>query len=1019
MQLCVVGLLSAIFAMAACNVEGADSELLVDIPDANLRWGIERALWKEPGEPITRGEMASVSLIGAKNVVDLTGIGYAVNLASLTIRGSYRGTSAFEGDISDLLPLAGLVSLTYLDLDGNEISDLSPLAGLVSLTYLALTTNEVVDLSPLAGLVSLTDLDLRSNEISDLSPLADLVSLTRLWLGDNEVSDLSPLAGLESLTRLDLYQNYILEAEPLVRNPGFGDGDHIDLRDNWLSERSLDMDIPALRQRGVETLVDNRHSACALLDDALPGGWCSTFSEGESPVEIADRGLRTAIRRSSGAPGVWPLHVDEIAKMGAIRGRSENIVELSGIELATGVQFLDLSGNAITDIAPLGSLPTLRFLHLDDNNIEDIAPLAGFVENAASRRYRLSVLTLRNNMIEDIGALAGLGRDLEVDALGYLALDGNKISDLSPLPKLLRRLYLTDNAISDIAALSDQVDLWELRLSGNAITSIAPLAEMRYLRHLHFSNNKVEDLAPLTNLPHLDELHMRNNSVQDLSPLLGKKLWMVDVRGNPLPCDSVTALRRLREDGATVLAGEVVPFFAATSADREGFVRLINRSDADGEVCIEAVDDAGVRHGPVRLDMGARWAVHLSSADLENGDAAKGIINGIGRPTVGDWRLEVVSSLDVEVLSYVRTEDGFLTTMHDVATEETLPFFNPGSNEKQRSILRVVNTEAVPGKWMTGGYDDHGTWHPMANAVVLRPGHALTLTVAELEGTHGLGDGHGKWRLRARGFPWYAMSLLANPGGHLTNLSSVPDNAELLADGTNRHGVPLLLATDPSRPSREGFLRVVNRSNASGQVAIHAIDDLGDRVGPIYLDVQPRRTVHVASSDLEAGNAAKGLSGGVGRGEGDWRLTLTSELDIQVLSYVHTEGGFVASMHDLAPRSDDGVYRVVFFNPGSNTEQVSKLRLINNSDQPARVTVTGIDDEGEGSGTVALTVPALSARTFTAAELETGGERVSGGLGDGSGKWRLRVDADVPVAVMSLLESPTGLLANVSTGTAD
>ena len=27
------------------------------------------------------------------------------------------------------------------------------------------------------------------------------------------------------------------------------------------------------------------------------------------------------------------------------------------------------------------------------------------------------------------------------------------------------------------------------------------------------------------------------------------------------------------------------------------------------------------------------------------------------------------------------------------------------------------------------------------------------------------GRGHGKWRLRVRGFPWYAMSLLESPPG--------------------------------------------------------------------------------------------------------------------------------------------------------------------------------------------------------------------------------------------------------------
>ena len=354
--------------------------------------------------------------------------------------------------------------------------------------------------------------------------------------------------------------------------------------------------------------------------------------------------------------------------------------------------------------------------------------------------------------------------------------------------------------------------------------------------------------------------------------------------------------------------------------------------------------------------------------------------------------------------------------MHDVATQAVLPFFNPGGNERQRSILRVVNTETERAKWMTGGYDDRGKWHAMAGMIDVRPGHALNLAAQALENTHGLGDGAGKWRLRVRGFPWFAMSLLDSPTGHLTNLSTAPDHAELLANGASRYRVPLFLAADGARA---GFLRVINRSAVSGEVAIEAVDDEGSRFGPVRLEMRARQTAHFNSNDLEAGNAAKGLSGGVGMGEGNWRLELTSELDLQVLSYIRTMDGFLTSTHDLAPLAADGSRRVVFFNPGSNNRQVSKLRLINDGDRAASVTIAGIDDAGADSGTVALTVPAAAALTFTSAELEAGGGRLSGSLGDGGGKWRLRVNADAPLGVMSLLESPTGHLANVSTGTVD
>ena len=64
-----------------------------------------------------------------------------------------------------------------------------------------------------------------------------------------------------------------------------------------------------------------------------------------------------------------------------------------------------------------------------------------------------------------------------------------------------------------------------------------------------------------------------------------------------------------------------------------------------------------------------------------------------------------------------------------------------------------------------------------------------------------------------------------------------------------------------------------------------------------------------------------------------------------------------------------------------------------------------------------LELPARGARTVTARELESG-EGVDGALGDGTGRWRLVVTADQRIEAMSLLSSPAGHLANLSTSTA-
>ena len=135
-----------------------------------------------------------------------------------------------------------------------------------------------------------------------------------------------------------------------------------------------------------------------------------------------------------------------------------------------------------------------------------------------------------------------------------------------------------------------------------------------------------------------------------------------------------------------------------------------------------------------------------------------------------------------------------------------------------------------------------------------------------------------------------------------------------------------------------------------------------------------------------------------------------------MLSYIRTGDGFLTAMHDTAPIKEER-HRVAIFNPGSNTNQQSLLRLVNRQDTDASVTITGTDDKGRSLGEGATAVLAAhSSVTYTAAELESGNaEGLTGSIGDGSGKWRLTVQSGQEIVAMSLLSSPTGHLTNLST----
>ena len=250
-----------------------------------------------------------------------------------------------------------------------------------------------------------------------------------------------------------------------------------------------------------------------------------------------------------------------------------------------------------------------------------------------------------------------------------------------------------------------------------------------------------------------------------------------------------------------------------------------------------------------------------------------------------------------------------------------------------------------------------------------------------------------------------------------------PYTLHLSGDASDVFTVPLLPADDNDR-GQQGFVRVTNHSEHAAEVEITAVDDTGMRrtlSSPLAL--APWQTRHFNSGDLERGNPNKGIaSGGVGDGTGSWYLEISpSRPEVEVLSYIRTSDGFLTSMHTQAP-TYGRTHRVATFNPGRNRNQASRLRLINlkcpslDPCDPANVTIYGVDDAGKRSPNVRLTVADGAAREVTAAELEglDAADGVDGTIGTGSGKWQLFVTADRPIQVMSLLESVSGHLTNLS-----
>ena len=1020
--------------------DNADSlvEDLAPFRDPVLRNAVELALGVPPGATLDATQLAGLQtlVVPYRGIRNLDGLELATGLQTLRLQ---------DNDISDLSPLSGATALRILQLDGNGIHDLSPLAGLAELQTLNLGSNNLSDIAPLAGLTRLESLVLDNNQIRDLSPLRTLIELTTLTLNGNAVTSIAPLSSLTQLVRFEASDNEIadlsslsgrqfeelrighnnlteenlrglqfqgnaildltgLRIDNLYGLPGLASVRELILRDNLISDVSRLGELSGLRLldlsandvTNIRPLVDRdiwrfpheisdsmlRLHGNPLGPDAMEEhvptlrSWglrvqTDDFADRRPAVAIEDSALRRRIAETLAGDF---LLVDQaitrgtISRLRTLRATGAGVSDLTGIEMAQNLEYLFAASNALTDLTPLAELPDLRGLDLSGNDIVDISPL---VENADLRRGDWVVLD-DNPLSEDsvnIHIPALLERRVSV------SFDGVRLgADAGGDPV---RFQVGDHLLAVLGA------------------GLRPLA------------TKVLDPA----LAHADTA-----------------AGMLTVRPGGAGGRATVTVTGVNEDqrSATVtfsvtIRGEVFASTFPPAADpvRQGFMRVVNPTFAGQSLRIDAFDRHGTRRGPATLNVAPGQAAQFNSDDLEAGNPDKGLTDRVG-PGDGDWRLAFTGNPEVQALSYIRTTDGFVTTMHELApmtdSGHRVVFFNPGSNLSQVSLLRLANPYFDPIEVTITGVDDAGASPGGAVTVSLGAQAARTLSAQALETGEdlpgALGDGAGKWRLHvAADRPILVSSLLRSPTGHLTNLSSMPDN-RVSRGGETVHEIPLFLSASEAA-TRQGFARVINRSAAEATARIRAWDDSGARRGPITLTVAGNSVAHFNSTDLETGNLAKGLSGGVGAGEGHWRLELMSEADLDVLTYVRTSDGFVTSMHDTVPLASEN-HRVPIFNPGSNRDQVSLLRLINSGADYARVTITGVDDAGNRGGNAITTVPAGRVITLTAHDLENG-VGATGSLGDGDGKWRLAVTPDRPVRVMSLLESPTGHLTNLST----
>ncbi|EFM65350.1 leucine Rich Repeat protein [Peptostreptococcus stomatis DSM 17678] len=196
--------------------------------------------------------------------------------------------------------------------------------------------------------------------------------------------------------------------------------------------------------------------------------------------------------------------------------KNNKIVDVTAISKLTNLEELDLYGNrGIKSIDGFEKLTKLRKLLLNRTmGITDIEPLKECMD--------LEELSIQYNKVSSIEALKKHEKLLSLD------ISGNKnISDLSPLfnSNKLVRLLANGNKITSLEGLRNMIDLKELHVSENKISDLSPLEKLLNLDDLDIGNNPdIESIEVLKNLTNISELKMNNaKKVKDFTPISSLK----------------------------------------------------------------------------------------------------------------------------------------------------------------------------------------------------------------------------------------------------------------------------------------------------------------------------------------------------------------------------------------------------------------------------------------------------------------------------------------------------------------
>jgi internalin A len=242
----------------------------------------------------------------------------AITFADLALEKVVRANLSLP---SGELTAASIATLTDLDASEAGITSLSGIECLTSLTQINIGYNPITDLRPLATMTWLVSLDMVSTSTGDISALANLTNLIGLTMGFHKTSivGFEVTAKMPKLSHVEIYSGDLADISPLSNCP---DMYFLQVSNNLISDISP---IAGMKRLDLLRLYSNR------ITDISPLAKLSTVL---TYLEFGNN------------------RVTDISPLGQWAG-SRNLSSI------------DISGNPMTDLSPLLSIPHTSSFSVD------------------------------------------------------------------------------------------------------------------------------------------------------------------------------------------------------------------------------------------------------------------------------------------------------------------------------------------------------------------------------------------------------------------------------------------------------------------------------------------------------------------------------------------------------------------------------------------------------------------------------------------------------------------------------